>query len=159
MKYRNILISILFIFFICGNVFSQVDTDTMLKPLKGITKLSIFIANMGGKEYGITDDWLKTYIEGKLKKEGIEIIDIKHSGESVPLFRVWIVCQSEFLVLRFEVYEGVYLERDRSIHTNATTWENFVYVPLHAGAKTLTLAISEQLENFLILYSEANKKR
>lgn len=152
---KKILLILLLNLFICEGAFSDKKNILRFEPLKGLKELKVGTLVLGGIDYAITDDSLRYYVEGRLRNEGIKILDKDSSGSAFVFIRVDIV--GSVISISFDTHDWAYLARDRSILCCPSIWQTRFTAPFIKNE--IHSIISAVLSRFLEAYRKANPKK
>lgn len=155
MKYKKILLLLLLSLLFSEGAFSDKKNILKFEPLRGLKELRIGAFVFGGDDYAITDDSLRYYVEGRLRDEGIKILDKDSSGSAFVIIQVDIV--SDVISISFDTHDWAYLARDQSILCCPSIWQTDFTAPFIKNE--IHSIIPVVLSRFLEAYRKANPKK
>ena len=173
MKYKKSLLIIFLTLFIGGKAFTQSD----FKALKGIKRILVAVeqVNEDAIKIGLTRQRIQTVVELKIRKEGIRMLEMEefikmlkdgrlpekelHMIREMSTLYINVNVMGKTFSVTVKVREYVSLYRDKSIETDACTWERANIGNYEDNPDFIMSCLSERLDEFLNDYYKANPKK
>jgi len=144
------------------DVLEYVVSNIKLFPLKNIERIYVRIQplNKEATAIGLAEEKLKTFIENRLKKEGIKISEeYEAMVKNYPVLNLNIDVSGPVYNINLGVDEMVILFRDKSVNCIATTWNKSALGNHRSDAGVITSDLSKILDQFIDDYQKVNPKR
>lgn len=131
------------------------------KLLKGIEKVNVVVGELteDAKKIGLTEERIQTVTELRLRKEGIEVIEILESTSPGICLYISIGVVGGAFSVSLGLNEAVYLERMPEVETIAATWHRGLTGTHGNSSDYIVTALSALIDQFLNDYYKANPKK
>lgn len=158
MRYKKILLLLFFLSLtVYMNTFSQSKDSVYSEPLKGIRRLKVLIETLNeeAKKMGLSEERLRTVVELKIRREGIEI---SPAHLYAPYIYLNVIVIGNAFNIVIQIKELVKLERDPFINCLAVTWIEGVTGHHGNDSEYIVSRVSSHVDTFLNHWYIANPR-
>jgi len=169
MNITGLLVLLTLISFYVPNLSAQTPEELQQREtLRGLKGLHVLIAEQlrdDIKQAGLTQSILKTDVELKLRKAGIQVLTRVEAylTQGIPYLSVNVIGlklespRGFIYSVRVEFRQDVILSRNRSIEASSTTWQKNT-TGIHPNVRYIREVVSDLVDEFMNDYLAVNPK-